>query len=262
MITAQWIIEQFENWAPETLADDWDNVGLLIGDTAQPVRKILVALDATEAVINEAITGNFDFIITHHPLVYNPIKSITTADSIGRKIIALIKNGIGIYCAHTNLDKAQGGVNDCLAEKLGLKILSPLIPESEHPNIGIGRISQFPEKITLSQLAAHAKAALNLDSIRFSGDPNKPIKKIGICGGDGSGSRYVNAAISQDCDAYITGDLRYHCVQDALESGIGLIDITHYSGEILILQAIVNRLKNNNLEIFPTSIDGQVFKSI
>jgi len=290
MITAEWIIRQFDEWAPQACAEDWDNVGLLIGDAAQPVKKILVALDATEEVINEAISGGFDFIISHHPLVYNPIKRITSVDSTGRKIIALIKNGIGCFCAHTNLDKAIGGVNDCLAEKIGLGNLTPLIYCERSQisasandkstlnsavqkfdavrgltegvdNLGIGRVGFLSEKMTLSQLAEHVKTALNLPSLRYSGDTNKLIKKIGICGGDGSGSRYIDAAIKQNCDVYITGDLRYHCVQEALETGIAFLDITHYGGEIPIVDEIVSRLKNH-IEIFPSSIDGQVFTSI
>ncbi|MDR0272227.1 MAG: Nif3-like dinuclear metal center hexameric protein [Clostridiales bacterium] len=260
MLTAEQIISQFEEWAPMSYAEDWDNVGLLIGDAGAPVKKILVALDATEEVIGEAVAGGFDFIICHHPLVYNPIKRVTSADSTGRKIISLVKNGIGCFCAHTNLDKAVGGVSDCLAEKIGLNYVSPLIKE-ENECIGIGRVGFISEETTLSRLAENVKISLNLPSLRFSGSSDKKIKKVAICGGDGSSARYVDAAISQNCDAYITGDLRYHCVQEALESGIGLIDITHYGSEILVVDAIISRFKNQ-VEIFPSSIDGQVFKHI
>ncbi|MCL2225152.1 MAG: Nif3-like dinuclear metal center hexameric protein [Defluviitaleaceae bacterium] len=261
MHTAQWIVEQFEEWAPQADAEEWDNVGLLVGDAAQEVRKVLVALDATEAVIEEAVQGGFDFIICHHPMVYNPIKRVTTADSIGRKIIKLVRNGIGCYCAHTNLDKAAGGVNDCLAQKIGLANLSPLIPENDC-GVGIGRVGFLPQKITAGAFYAALKETLGIDAIRFCGDKEKFVQKIGICGGDGSGARYVQAAINCGCDAYVTGDLRYHCVQDALESGIAMIDITHYGGEIFVLDEIVKRLKTaakNSFEIFPSSIGGQVF---
>ncbi|MCL2198170.1 MAG: Nif3-like dinuclear metal center hexameric protein [Defluviitaleaceae bacterium] len=256
MVTAQWIIEQFEQWAPESTAEEWDNVGLLIGDAAQPVHKILVALDATEEVIKEAVTGGFDFIITHHPIVYNPIKSITTGDRTGRKIISLIKNGIGCFCAHTNLDKAEGGVNDCLAEKIGLTNLTPLEEES-----GLGRVGELPDKITLSYLAGRVKTALGLDTIRMAGDPKKQIKKIAICGGDGSGSRYINAAIAKNCDVYITGDLRYHIVQESMEQNLAFLDITHYAGEISIVDAVVARL-SADVEIAASKINGQVFNSM
>jgi dinuclear metal center YbgI/SA1388 family protein len=301
MLTAQWIIEQFEEWSPREYAEEWDNVGLLIGDASQPVKKILVALAATESVINEAIAGGFDFIICHHPPVYNPVKRITTDDSTGRRIIALIKNGIGCYCAHTNLDKAVGGVNDCLAGKIGLQNLSPLVAESglEIPSssagtimeasttegtiteasteagmdlnsaelcraaTGIGRVGFLPKKMKFVEFYEGLKNSLGIESIRYCGDAEKIVEKIGVCGGDGSNPRYINAAIAHGCDVYVTGDLRYHCAQDALESGITLVDITHYGGEVFILNEIVSRLRNaakNSLEIFPSSIDGQVFK--
>jgi dinuclear metal center YbgI/SA1388 family protein len=249
-------MEQLEQWAPQSLAEEWDNVGLLIGDEAQTVGKVLVALDATEAVINEAISGGFDFIITHHPLVYNPIKRVTADDSTGHKIITLIKNGIGCCAAHTNLDKATGGVNDCLAEKIGLQNLSPLVPD-EGGMEGLGRVGFLPKKIYLAQFCE--QLAINAP-IRYCGDSQKLVQKIGICGG--SGERYVSAAISQNCDAYVTGDLRYHGAQDALESGIALVDITHYSGEIFVLDEIVSRLKSAAkypFEISASSINAQVF---
>ncbi|MCL1844227.1 MAG: Nif3-like dinuclear metal center hexameric protein [Defluviitaleaceae bacterium] len=263
MINAEFIIKIMNEWAPENRADEWDNVGLLIGDAGQVVHKILVALDVTEAVVNEAVTGGFDFIISHHPLVYNPIKRVTSADSTGRKMIALIKHGIGCFCAHTNLDKAVGGVNDCLAKKIGISPAEPLIAEED--GFGIGRVGYLNEGIPFLQLVSHVKNALNLKNIRFSGNPEKIVKKIGMCGGDGSSSRYIGAAIEKNCDAYITGDLRYHCVQDALESGIALIDITHYCGEIIVIDAIVSRLQlafGKNVEIFPSSVNGQVFSSM
>jgi len=289
-MTAEKIMQIFEEWAPATLAEEWDNVGLLIGDVSRTINKVLVALDATEAVIDEAVKGGFDFLVVHHPLVYNPVKRITTADSVGKKILALVENKIGCFCAHTNLDKASGGVSDLLAQKIGLHDIAPLIPEShevqglEHnaqdalllppveiaerfsstSQIGIGRVGFLLEEKSLTALAADIKAALQLSTVRISGDGDKKIKKIGLCGGDGSGSRYMEAAIAAKCDLYITGDLRYHAVQEALERGIAFVDITHYGGEVLVIDAIVSRLRDAvpGLKIFPSSIDAQVFASL
>ncbi|MCL1877310.1 MAG: Nif3-like dinuclear metal center hexameric protein, partial [Defluviitaleaceae bacterium] len=149
-MTAEKIAKIINEWSPECCAEEWDNVGLLIGDAAQPVRKVLVALDATEAVIGEAVAGNFDFIITHHPLIYDPLKKITSADPTGRKILTLIRNNIGLYCAHTNLDKAPGGVNDCLAEKLSLNKITPLIPETQNESFFEGGSGEtfFSKKVS------------------------------------------------------------------------------------------------------------------
>ncbi|MCL1862517.1 MAG: Nif3-like dinuclear metal center hexameric protein [Defluviitaleaceae bacterium] len=254
MVTAQWVIEKFNEWAPENTAEAWDNVGLLLGDAAQPVHKILVALDATEDVIKEAVMGGYDFLITHHPIVYSPVKNITTANLTGRKIISLIKNGIGCFCAHTNLDKAEGGINDCLAEKIGLSNATALDEESN-----LGRVGELADEITLSYLASRVKTALGLESVRIAGDPEKSIKKIAICGGDGT--KYIDCAISKNCDVYITGDLRYHVVQESIEQNIAFLDITHYAGEIPIVDSIVSRFCEF-VEIHASQVDGQVFNSM
>jgi len=259
MKTVGWIIQQMEEWAPISLAEEWDNCGLLIGDPKAPFKKILAALDVTDEVISEAIAGGFDFIISHHPLIYNPVKRVIADDSGGRKILTLIKHGIGCYCAHTNLDKAIGGVNDCLAERLGIENLTPLMEEDSNADpVGIGRVGELPEVMTLSQLASHVKNSLNLPEIRYAGDPIAKIKTVGLCGGDGSGERYLKAAAKKGCEAYITGDLRYHAVQEALELGLNLLDITHYSSEVLIVDAIVRRLSQKGAEIHATRTKGQV----
>jgi len=223
---------------------------------------VLVALDATQAVVNEAVAGGYDFLVTHHPLIYSPLKKITSADSTGKKILALIENKIGYYAAHTNLDKAMGGVNDCIAEKIGLVDTVPLVPDGdlEMEEIGIGRVAALQET-TLGELAERVKAALGLASVRVCGDIRKKIKKAAVCGGDGSGSRYIEAAIKNACDVYITGDLRYHAVQEALEQGLAFIDITHYGGEAIIVEEIVSRLKRHVAAV-ASSIDGQVFSTL
>jgi len=257
--TVSWVIEQMEEWAPISMAEEWDNVGLIIGNPEATVNKILVALDVTDEVILEAIAGGFDFIIGHHPLIYNPIKRVTANDPGGRKIFSLIRHGIGCYCAHTNLDKALGGVSDCLANRLEIKNLKPLVEEngSDEP-IGIGRVGVLPTEMTLAQLAVHAKKLLNLPEIRYAGNPAAIVKTIGVCGGDGSGERYLTAAASKGCDAYITGDLRYHAVQEALEMDLCLLDITHYSSEALIIEAIVERFSALGMDIRATESKGQV----
>ena len=266
MSTIQWVIDEMELWAPTSWAEDFDNVGLLVGDASQPVKKILVALDAIDAVIQEAITGNYDCIVTHHPLLYTPLKRIISQDAIGRKILILAKNGINLYSAHTNLDKAPGGVNDCLAEKLNFKNTTPMAKDISNHEIGLGRIAELPEEITLSELAEHVKKSLDLKDIRYSGDLSHKIKKVAMCGG--SGMSFWHSAKDANCDVYITGDAKYGDTLDVLASGLCLLDITHYSGENIIVEAIVERLRMKAkqdgllLEINATTIDGQAFHNI
>jgi len=254
------IIAILEKWAPTYWAEDWDNVGLLLGDTSRDVRKVLVSLDVTEAVVNEACAGGYDFIICHHPLIHDPLKKITNETATGRKIIKLLSSGIGLYCAHTNIDKAPGGVNDCLFERLGLRDPEPLIEcECGCPSLGLTGFLQNPLK--LSDLLSYIKGKLNLQNIRFAGDANTLVTKVGICGGDASHSRYWKAALEKNCQVFITGDLRHHGAQEAIEAGIALIDISHYAGEIGIVDAIVNLL-NEHILIEASQSEAQIFSHL
>ena len=266
MPTVQWIIDEMEAWAPTFWAEDNDNVGLLIGNALSPIKKILVAIDATDAVIEEAIADNYNCIITHHPITYAPLKRITADCTIGRKILALARHGISLYAAHTNLDKAPGGVNDCLAQKFSIKNTTPLVKDAFGDKVGLGRIGELPTEITLRELAEHFKKSLGLKDIRYSGDLSHKIKKVAMCGG--SGMSFWQAAKDAHCDVYITGDAKYGDTLDVLASGLCLLDITHYSGENIIVEAIVERLRTKAkqegllLEINATTIDGQAFHTL
>ena len=268
MTTAGWIIEQMESWASLDMAEEWDNVGLLIGYEIQSVKKILVALDLTDDVLEEAITLDCDFVICHHPPLFSPINRIVSTDSVGFKILGLISNGIGLYCAHTNLDRAVGGVTDCLAKALHFETNGALIPLDENDVAGFGRVVHCSKPIRLIELVEHIKKYLNLPNIRYAGDSETLITTIGLCAGSASEPRFLEAAKKKGCQVYITGDLRYHVVQGALDMGLTLIDVTHYSGEVFIVPAIAEYLRNKAKESYPdlliyeSAIDGQVFNSL
>jgi dinuclear metal center YbgI/SA1388 family protein len=263
-VMANWLIKQLEAWAPCHWAEEWDNVGLLLGDANRPAQRVLVALDVTDATVQEAIENKYDFIVCHHPLIHDPLKKINTDTPTGRKIIALLSAGISLYCIHTNLDKAPGGVNDCLFEKLGLQNPSPLVDcECKSPCLGL--VGTLPAPMTLAQFAAFAKNALNENNIRYAGNPDKEIFTVGLCGGDASHPRYWKAAQDKKCDVFLTGDLRYHGTQDALEAGLVMLDITHYAGEIGVVEAIVRYIQqkaaqeNVPIIIEASKINGQIF---
>lgn len=275
-----------EAWAPTSWAETYDNVGLLVGDAAQPIQKILVALDLTDAVINEAIAGKYNCIVTHHPIMRDPVRRVNTDTLEGKKIFTLIQHGISLYTAHTNLDKAPGGVNHCLAEKVGLFRTKPLVPQtfdmgrdldgivkrSDHTQmvadgeVGFGRVGEIPQETTLAAFADMVKSALGLDSIRYIGDGGAKIKKVALCGG--SGMSYLNEAKNSGCDVYITGDIRHHDGVTALEHGLPLIDATHYGSEAVVVEAIVARLQRKavedglSLDIEKSQVDGHVFYAL
>ena len=268
MPTVQWIINEMEAWTPASLAESYDNVGLLVGDSSQPVKKILVALDATDAVIKEAIENNYDCIVTHHPLIRDPLKRIVASDVTARRVMNLIKNGISLYTAHTNLDKTAGGVGDCLAQKLGLGLrnVTPLIKDPSNEKIGFGRVGELQNEMTLGELAEHVKKSLGIKDVRYSGSLSTKIKKVALCGG--SGMSFWQAVKDTNCDVYITGDVKYADANMVLSAGVSLLDITHYYSENVVVEAIVERLrekaKNANLplKINATSVIGQTFYTV
>ncbi|MCL1999085.1 MAG: Nif3-like dinuclear metal center hexameric protein [Turicibacter sp.] len=265
--TVDWIIGVMDRWAPQSWAVDSDNVGLMIGDKTRPVNRILTALDLTESVLEEALNEKFDFIITHHPLFSRhtpPIDRITSDTPLGRKILTLINNNIGVFCAHTNLDVAPGGVNDLLFDLVGLSNKEKLADGEIAPSLGlIGYLSPPKE---LAMLTKNLSLALNSNVVRYTGSPSRLVHKIGICGG--RGVSLIPMALSKKCDAFITGDIDYHLAMNTLEMGMTLIDATHYATEIPIARAIAQHLQatadTNNFQIEAkcTRTNGQMFKSL
>jgi dinuclear metal center YbgI/SA1388 family protein len=269
-MTAQWIIDVMEEWAPLNWAMESDNVGLMVGDRSRSVSRVLTALDLSEEVLREAVKGRFDFIITHHPLFtrhIQPINSITADTTLGKKLMTLIGNGIGLYSAHTNLDVAEGGVNDILFNMLALTNKEGLLLLNEN-NPPIGLIGYLQEAVSLQDLAKFVGAVLKYGNVRYVGRSELPITKVGLCGGNGTNPLFLKAALAKGCDVYITGDLTYHMSMDMQESGMALIDGTHYATEIPIAEAIAERIrraaasKGYHIVVEKAEADGQTFKII
>lgn len=273
IMTTKWIIDVMEEWAPSEWAMESDNVGLLIGDRARPVSRVLTALDLTESVLREAVQGRFDFVITHHPLItrhIQPINRITADNPFGKKVMTLISNGIGLFCAHTNLDMAPGGVGDLLFDLIGLADKEALIPPKDlnlanNPTLGL--VGQLARPMALKALAEHMGKVLGVDCIRYAGAPDTQIKRVGLCGGNGTSPTLIKAALEKKCDVYICGDIDYHLGIDCQERGMALIDGTHYATEIPIAGVIADYIKKAaatcgyELTVQVSQVDGQVFKS-
>ena len=188
-------IESFlYDWAPRDLAMEWDNVGLLVGDGAAEVHKVLVALDVTEAVAAEAVTMGADLIVAHHPLMncaWHKVQHVTTGDAQGRTITTLLKNGVSAICMHTNLDAAVGGVNDALAEKLGLHDTKPLTEEK------IGRFGTLNCEKPLVEFLQDVLKYLSCNGLRYV-DGGKPVHRVAV--GGGACGDYIGQAIALGCD--------------------------------------------------------------
>lgn len=365
------IIRVMEKIAPTSLAEKWDNVGLQVGDTSRAVKKVMICLELNNDVMDEAIEKDVDMIITHHPLIFKPLKNLVSSDPIVRIISKLIKNDICLYSSHTNLDNVDGGTSDYFAELLNIRDLSTLtishtkkyyklvvfIPDSHlegvsnaigiagagqignyshctfqskgmgtfkpleesnpyigkageiervseykleaivpqdklggvieamteaHPYeevaydviplenkieaIGSGRVGYLETEKTTQELAKNIKALLGAQRVSIVGDENKTLKKVAIC--PGSGADFIRDAYKNNCDCYITGDVKYHDAQLAIQLGINIIDAGHYDTEKIICsplkQRLLKELKEESIEIdvITSDIDINPYKIV
>ena len=249
------IANMMNNMIPNSLAEDWDNVGLLIGDTSKKIEKIMVCLEVTPDIVNESITRNVDLIICHHPLIFKAMKSIKTDEPIGSMVYKLIQNEIALYCAHTNLDIIVGGTSDVLANLLDIKEKKPFI-SMENEECGLGRVGILNRTTTLLEIVKDIKCKLGLSSVKVVGNEKKEINKIALC--TGSGAEFIPNAHKAGCDLYITGDVKYHDAQYAKQLGIAVIDAGHFETEDIVCKTLANNIKN---EIFEKGYDIEVIVS-
>ena len=227
---AQTIFSVIEKIAPRSLAESWDNVGLQLGSYRQEVSRVLLALDITKEVVDEAVEKQADLIISHHPFIFGGIKKICFDDYKGDLIRRLISHDIALYAAHTNLDMAESGLNTYIAGVLGLKNIRPMTADDQ-PAFGcIGEI----DPVMPEEMIRLVKERLGVDTLRVTGLPDHPVKKVALC--TGSGSEFMGTAKRLGADVYITGDMKHHEAQRAIESGIWVIDAGHFGTERMVVQ--------------------------
>jgi dinuclear metal center YbgI/SA1388 family protein len=215
------------------LAEGWDAVGLVCGDPAEPVERVLVAVDPVAAVVDEALDLGAGLLVTHHPLFLTAVHGVPADDPKGRLVHRLVRAGCGLFVAHTNADRAADvGVNDALAAVLGLTGTRPLQPVAPGSREGLGRVGELAEPTTLAGFAAHAAAVLPVTAggVRAAGDPDRPVRTVAVCGG--SGGSLLPEATAAGADVFLTSDLRHHPVSEAQERpGPALCDVAHFATE-------------------------------
>ncbi|MBR2132273.1 MAG: Nif3-like dinuclear metal center hexameric protein [Oscillospiraceae bacterium] len=237
MVTVREIEQFLFAWAPKETAASWDNVGHLVGEQEQKVERVLVALDITPDVIREAIDGTYDLIVSHHPFIncaWNPVQTIRGDDQQGRGLIDLIRARVSAICMHTNLDIAQGGVNDVLAAKLGLTQTEVMAGGD-----GIVRVGVLEKEFALPEFLSYVREQLKPNGIRFA-DGGRKVCRVAV--GGGACGEYFRAAAACGCDTFVTSDVKYNQFLDAKELGLNLIDAGHYPTEDGICSAIAQRL--------------------
>ena len=238
------------NWMPTSIAEDFDNVGLIVGNPESLVTNILVTLDTTNEVIDEAIKKNCNLIISYHPIIFNALKKITSDSGyVQKSIINAVKNNISIYAIHTSLDNHPEGISYFLAKKIGLKNLSTLIPKTNELDgikTGMGIIGKLDKPKDEDGFFDLLKDKLNLKYIRHSKKINKTISKVSIV--VGSGSFAIKNSLDLEADAFITSDLKYHNFFETDNKAV-LVDIGHYESENHI-KLIIKEFLNKKLPNF------------
>lgn len=243
MITASDILNYLNSIAPRYMQYEWDNNGLLCGSSSKKVKKILVALDPFEVVCQEAVDIGADLIVTHHPMIFSPIKALTDETDTGRAMMLLIKNNITAINAHTNLDCAPGGVNDTLAEKIGLTGIQIVNPQGEDIQWGLLRCGTVPKQ-PLTDFMTTVINSLGCQGLRYV-DAGKTVHKVAV--GGGSCGSDLQDAVSAGCDTFVTADVKYNQFREALSCGINIIDAGHFHTENPVCQVLANKLQ----EAFP-----------
>ncbi len=244
------VIDFLHTIAPSHYQEDYDNSGLLIGDDNATVTSVLISLDVTEAVLEEAIEKKSNLIISHHPIIFSGVKRIVNQNYVQRIIRKAIKNDLNLFAIHTNLDNVyHHGVNTSIAQKLGLhniQILRPKMVDGKiNPEIGAGIIAELPQSMEGRDFLSFLKENLNLSSIKYTNLLEKPIKKVAICGG--SGRFLLQDAITHNADVFVSSDFKYHEFFDA-DNQIVIADIGHYESErhtIQLLHEILTEKFNN-----------------
>lgn len=235
MTTVREIESFLYSWAPRELAESWDNVGLLVGDPEAAVERVLVALDITPQVAEEALERGCQLIVAHHPVMncaWHPVQTVRADDRQGRTLTALLRGGVAAICMHTNLDAAEGGVNDQLAKALGLTDTIPLNEQK------IGRIGTLSCEIPLEQFLHDVVKSLGCRGLRYRSG-GRPVRRVAV--GGGACGEYIPQALAQGCDTFVTSDLRYNDFLDT--QGLNLIDAGHFPTEDVVCAEVVRRLQ-------------------
>jgi dinuclear metal center YbgI/SA1388 family protein len=237
MPTVEAIERMLYAWAPKELAMDWDNTGLLVGDPMQEVDTVLVALDITPAVVQEAIDCGAQLIVAHHPVMnckWLPVQTLRTDTPQGHLLIKLLRNGVSAICMHTNLDVAPGGVNDRLAQML--ELVDPVPMEN-----GLIRTGTLKAPMPLADFARFVAKALGCNGVRYS-DCGKMVSRVAV--GGGACGDFEDEVIAAGCDTFVTADLSYHKFLDAPGKGINLLDAGHFPTEDPVCAVLIEYLTN------------------
>ncbi len=235
------VCEFLDSFAPTRLAEEWDNVGLLVGDPAGTAHQVMTCLTVTPESAAEAIAQGADLIISHHPLPFRPLKRLTTDSTASRLLWNLIRAGVSIYSPHTGFDSAKEGINQSLCERLEMQEIVPLIPIQDDPQgLGAGRIGKLDSPQSLEKFLKCVKSSFGLPRIQIVGQLDHQVDKIAVA--CGSGGSFLDKARRAQCDTFVTGEATFHTCLEAEANQISLVLLGHYTSERFAVEALANRL--------------------
>lgn len=272
------IMLYMEQLAPASLAEDWDNVGLILGSGEKEIKRILLCLDVTSEVVEEALSSDVDLVISHHPIIFKKIGRINESEYKGSLLYKLIKADISVFCAHTNLDVVEGGVNRKLAEKLELNdiigLKNPMLPIDSTESIkkegktvrspfiyGLGAVGNLKQGLSIKEFITFVKEKLDVENVRMVGHDDKTVKKIAVfCG---SFDDDLKPILAHGADILVTGDLKYHTAVDALGMGMCIIDAGHFNTEKIILPVLKEVLASEfpDIDVICSKMVSDPFKT-
>ncbi len=258
--TVQSVSVFLDQFAPLSTAESWDNVGLLLGDSAQEIDSILTCLTLTPDVAAEAIERNVGLIVTHHPILFRAVQKITAETPEGRMLLDLVANRIAVYSPHTAFDSAVKGINQQWSEQLKLQNINPLRPFDESELVeqspGAGRCGDLPNSVSLNQFIEQVKEVCKIKQLQFVGDLNQQVNKVGIA--CGAAAEFMHEAAALDCDVLITGEARFHDCLEARTKPIGLMLVGHYASERFACEQLATVLQAEfpGLNIFASEVES------
>ncbi|WP_017794163.1 Nif3-like dinuclear metal center hexameric protein [Leucobacter salsicius] len=233
---------------PAATVESWDRVGLVSGRDDAPLERVLLAVDAVDATVTEALEWGASALLTHHPLLLRGIHTLAEDTSKGVLLASLIRGECALFAAHTNADQPEGGVSDVIAARLGLTDATPIVPLAQDPAIGIGRVGTLAAPESLAAFAARVAAILpaTVSGVRVAGDPDRAVQRIALLGG--AGDSLLDHPAVRGADVYLTSDLRHHPAQESLElslaaGGPALVDVAHWASESLWLDGAAETLE-------------------
>lgn len=270
-VTVAHIIQWIDELAPFRFAESWDNCGLQVGDPRAEVSRVLVALDPSLHTVREAARRACQVLLTHHPLFSKAVATLPLDRPLGAVVAEAIRSNVHIVSAHTNLDAAAlHGTNDTLARAMGLAILGPLEGDpgtvQDARYAGLGLYGLLAAACSALDLAERLARLVGIQSVRLVGNPEQPVQRVALC--TGSGMSLLGRAIQNDCHAFITGDVKYHDAQAALDQGIVVIDIGHFASEAFVVAPLAEALaaaarsRGAVLEVMASTVEKDPFVTV